>query len=604
MDLNENNEVIDVINENDNKEKNNKIIFITIISIFVILIVSFMAFALNGIFNSKSIKFLGLLTKDQKLIEIIDNRTDYFSDDGEVSYNVALKKKFLSTIDSTFILLGNDIVLNGNVIKEEDNLDAKASLKLGTFELQSLELVKEDDVYALSVPNLFTDFVAINDENALEIAKKLGFIESSGDSKIDLEVLKSINKYGKILLKSIEENITLKNNIEIIIDGNILKTKEYTLALTESSLNKLVMEVLDVLKNDDETINLILKYAGEEFEFLTNEDLKTEIVNLYNQLLEENANLERDEIIFEVNLNVFNNKTVKTVISLNETSKIILETNVNGENDYILVSLIANDTALDFEYNGSIKEDNYKGEINLKTEETAITAVELNIEKVKDSEAKVRKINELKVLLLNEATDTEIENLRKEIEKNLGLSEDEAMEYTLYDEGEFILENPDKRISVLEDSIEAYNNLQIGMTRDDIIKIMGEPDASFEANERENMGWYFDENNSIYYISVELSENKAYKIYNDIVSDMKDNIQVSVELGTEIEDLTTIVGGLKYGMTKSEVINILGDKYLEISKDEEGYKTYKWYDKRENIIVIEFDSEEKVSYVDEVMMDI
>ena len=42
---------------------------------------------------------------------------------------------------------------------------------------------------------------------------------------------------------------------------------------------------------------------------------------------------------------------------------------------------------------------------------------------------------------------------------------------------------------------------------------------------------------------------------------------------------------------------------LEISKDEEGYKTYKWYDKRENILVIEFDKKERVSFVNEVTID-
>lgn len=132
---------------------------------------------------------------------------------------------------------------------------------------------------------------------------------------------------------------------------------------------------------------------------------------------------------------------------------------------------------------------------------------------------------------------------------------------------------------------------------------MGEPSASFEVGERENMGWYYNENN-IYYISAELADGKVSKIYNDIVSDMEKNVQISEELGTQIEDITTYIEKINYNMTKDEIVNVLGDKYLEISKDEDGYKTYKWYDKRENILVIEFDSENNVSYVNAVTMDI
>ena len=597
MDTNENNVMNEIKPQSENKKSNKKIILITTISIVLIcIIVSILV--ITGIFKSNGEKFAKFLTKDQYIVQMVENRAEDFSDDGETNINIALKKKFLSTIDSTFTLLGNDLILDANVVKQEESIDTKAALKLGKFDLQTLELVKENDTVAISVPNLFSDFIVLNNENAEEIARKLGFIEDSGDYYTASKDIESIlNKYGKVLVKSINNYIDIKNNIEVNINQNTYTTKEYILALTEKDINQITINILEKLKDDEKTINLFLTYANLEVE-----TLKENINNLYNELLEDIENIQNEEIILEVKLNVLDNKTIKTTIDFNKTFQIILLANQDEKNDYALLSLRVNDTILDLEYNGAKEEENYIGELELKSEDKSLTVLELNVAEEIDSTKTVRKITELNALLLNKATDEEIENLRKEIERNLGISEDNV-EITIYGEGEFKVYNEDAIVKVLKPSIEAYNKIEIGMVKDKVIEIMGEPSAAFEVDKRENMGWYFDENNSIYFISVELTDGKISKVYNDITSDMIDNVQVSVELGTTIEDITKYIDGLKLGMTKSEVGNILGDKYLEISKDEEGYKTYKWYDKRENILVIEFDNEEKVSFVNEVTID-
>lgn len=597
MDINENNVMNEIKTQSENKKSNKKIILITVISIVLIyIIVSILI--ITGVFKSKGEKFALLLTKDQYVVQMVENRAEDFLVDGETNINAALKKKFLSMIDSTFTLLGNDLILDANVIKQGENFDTKASLKLGAFELQSLELIKENNLTAISVPNLFSNFIAVNDENTEEIAKKLGFIEDSGDTKLNKDLKNIINKYSKVLVKSINEYIEVKDNIEISIKENNFTTKEYILSLGEKELNQIAINVLEKLKDDDETINLYATYANTE-----TVNLKENINNLYNELLEGLANIQNEETILEIKLNVLDNKTIKTTININKTSEIILLANQDEKNDYALLSVKINDTILDLEYNGAKGEENYIGEVELKAEENTLTVLELTIEKVKDSTKTIRKISELNALLLNEASDEEIEKLRKEIEKNLGIVDEEEIEATIYEEGEFKVYNEDAIVKVLEPSKEAYNKIEIGMEKSKVIEIMDEPSASFEVEERENMGWYFDENNGIYFISVELTDGKISKVYNDIVSSMEDNVQVSVELGTKIEDVTSFVSKLEYGMTKNEVVNILGDKYLEISKDEEGYKTYKWYDKRENILVIEFDKEEKVSFVNEVTID-
>ena len=57
-------------------------------------------------------------------------------------------------------------------------------------------------------------------------------------------------------------------------------------------------------------------------------------------------------------------------------------------------------------------------------------------------------------------------------------------------------------------------------------------------------------------------------------------------------------------MKKSEIEEILGNKYLEMYKDEDKNVAMKWYDKNENSLIIEFNENGEVSYIDKVQKDI
>lgn len=596
MDLNENNIIDEQALEKSTKKINKKIILVAVI--FGILIIAGIVFLCGGLVKSNSEKLLELLVKENGVVDIVENLKENYNINGETNYNLTLKKDFLSEIDSTFKLLGNDLNLNTNAIKKENNIDIKTSLKLGTFELQKLEIVKENKNIALSVPNLFENFIVVNTENSEEIAKKLNFLNSGETLNSNEEIEKILKEYKKFLIKSLDKYIVINNNVELTLNEETLNTKEYVLELTEKELTEIEILMLEKLKNDDKTINIIASYEDGSYD-----TLKENIDKIYNELLESLENIKDETKLVALKINAFNNQNVKTTLKIDENIELIIYANSKNEEDSITVNMNINGTSIDINYIGTKEEENYKGLVNIKIAGENITAIELDIEKILDTQNTPRKISELNALVLEKASDEEIKKLIREIERNLGISSEEELQDTIYEEGEFVLDNPDEKIEILNKSVQAYNSLNLGMTRDEIIKIMGEPSASFEVGERENMGWYYNENN-IYYISAELADGKVSKIYNDIVSDMEKNVQISEELGTQIEDITTYIEKINYNMTKDEVVNVLGDKYLEISKDEDGYKTYKWYDKRENILVIEFDSENNVSYVNAVTMDI
>ena len=86
-------------------------------------------------------------------------------------------------------------------------------------------------------------------------------------------------------------------------------------------------------------------------------------------------------------------------------------------------------------------------------------------------------------------------------------------------------------------------------------------------------------------------ENKVSEKTLLLFSNAEEGYQISKELGTEIQDLQTEMEKINEGMTLDEVIQILGEKYIEESRNEEDYKIYVWYDINENSVELSFNEE-------------
>lgn len=599
-------------NENKKKIKVIPMLVILVVIVLACVVISF------GMFKSNGQKFMELLTKDQYIVKLIDERNEKLSSNGERKYNMSLSNNFLSLLDSSFGLIGGNLTLDANVIKKGNDFDTSATLSLGSIELQSLEVIKEKDTVALSVPNLFDNYIAVNDNKLEEAAYKLGFMSGDdiGNKNFEEKASKIFKKYAKVLARSINDFVVTEK-ADIIINEENLSTTCYKVSLGEKELTKVEVDLLEKLKDDEETIEFIVEFVKENEgisdsikEEFTKERLKGDLLNLYNQALEKVSQEIEGEPILVISLYENDGKNVKTLLNFQNGENsygIILESISNELKDYVLLSFDITDMVLNLEYEGNMLDNNYAGGILVSTDGASISIFDLNIETVKDSTATVRKIKDLNALLLNEASDEELEALKNEIETNLGITDDinpyEELEEMVYEEGEFVLDNPENRVNVLEASRESYNKITIGMTKDEVIQIMGEPLGFFEADSKEYAGWYYGDSESIYFISIELDDGIVNTVYNDIASSMADNVQVSTELGTEIEDLSEIARDIEDGMTKEEVISILGDKYVEIYKDSENYFGLKWYDKKENSLIIEFDNEGKIFYINTVSMD-
>lgn len=608
MDLEENN-----VNVEENKsiqkiEKRRK--FPKMLIILAVFIIAGVLVYNFGILKSKSIKFVELLSKDQYVLDMASSRKKDFNKNGEKQYSLVIKNNLLSMFDSTFSLINGDLNIDVDVLKSGKNSYISGEISLGDIDLQSMEYVKENEKVALSIPNLYDGFFACNTKNLKEVCKKLEIYSGDDNMEISKQAKKISQKYGTLIAKNLEEYINVQKN-KIAINDKNLDVKNYNLAMNQKELNMLFLKILETLKEDEETIDYIVYLMNEsesisqiiDGEF-TSEDFKEDIEKLYDDIEKNIENLEESGDIIIVNLSEYKGKNIKTEVlySGDQMYKISFESISEKEKDYAKIKFEISEYVLEIGFIGNKLDDNYTSEITVGADDVSVSIAEFTIKNIENSEKEIKKIKDLDATFLDEVADEEIEKIKDEINGNMGFSDyDDST--TLYEEGEFKVSNPDEILKVLEIATQKYNSLNIDMTKEEATKLLGEPDVIFGTSPSEYLGWCLDEKDDVYLVSAALNDDIIYAVYNDITSSVDNNIQISLELETQIEDLSSLYEKIETGMKKEEVIAILGDKFVEMYKDVDKNVARKWYDKRENSLIIEFNADNEVSYIDAIVRD-
>lgn len=611
MELEENNVEKNSVEENKSIQKveTKKKFPKTLVAIIVLVILGVVVWK-SEILKPKGVKFVELFTKEQSVVEIASKRTQSFNKNGEKKYTFAVKNNLLSIIDSSFSYFEGDLNFEANVLRKGKNIDASGEINLGDINLQSIEFVKENNQLALSVPNIYEGFLACNIKNLNDVSKRLGITSGESNENYSAEAKKIATKYGYLIAQNIGEHIE-KETVETKVNSQNLKSKKYILSMDEKKLNILAQKVLETLKDDDKTIEFIVKCMNENENVIqtlngeiSKEELKEDIIDLYKDISEKIETIETEEDIFIINIYEYKGKNIKTELTYSGDDAIYktsFEAIGEKEKDYAKFKIEIAEFALNFEFIGNKLDDNYTSEITIGADGTSVSIAEFRIQAIENTEKKIRKIQELNAIMLDSAKDDEIEEIKNEIKSNMGFVNESVS--NVYEKGEFKVSNSNEILKVLDISAQKYNLAQIGMKKEEIIKALGEPDIIYGTEPNEYLGWNLENTEDVYLVSVALNNDAVYAVYNDIASNMQNNIQISLELETQIDDLTLLYGQIKNGMKKADVEAILGDKCIEMYKDAEENIAYKWYDKNENILIIEFDVNNQVSYIDEVVRD-
>lgn len=162
--------------------------------------------------------------------------------------------------------------------------------------------LKDNNIYALKSDSIINKYLAVQNSNLRELATKLEIqnAQKLPDSipqmsleeffKVDEETLKNmISTYSKVLTNKLESNNFSRTTNS---DG----TKSIELSLTQQEVANIIKAILETIKNDETTLNLIIEKASLLQYELNIDSLKTSIQEQIDEITNTNYSIDADFI--------------------------------------------------------------------------------------------------------------------------------------------------------------------------------------------------------------------------------------------------------------------------------------------------------------------
>lgn len=264
-----------------------------------------------------------------------------------------------------------------------------AKLDYANATLFNLEYVNSDNIYALKSDEIVTVYLGVRNENLKVLLQKLGVTDTSGvpDTIIPInyaELLKLsdeemehiIETYKGVIINNISEDSYSKQTEAIIEKDEVsYNTTSYRLDLTGTQISEIMVNVLNTLKTDSITLNMIItkaKALNMSEEFTTIEGINEMIDALISELQKAEIadtsfvvySYKGEKIATEI---LVRNMQKFTIYNGETSTKIVTEDLTNIEKDNVVI--------MDINYKATSTESN----IGLKISTAKEEIISLNI---------------------------------------------------------------------------------------------------------------------------------------------------------------------------------------------------------------------------------
>lgn len=374
-------------------------IITAVIIVLVVLVlagVGFYIFACTDLLKSNQsmfLKYAGQAIDDLKYVE-----------NEQLSSIDELKKEKMYTIEGTLNgesnfdqSVGNTLnklqfKINASVDEENAKTYGKVNVVYNNNDIFNVEYANKDKIYALRSNEIVTAFIGIENSNLKVLAQKLGITDTANIpneiKKVDINSVLAITEeekeylyetYGNILIKNIDEkNFTKENDLMVTQNGVSHKTTAYRLKLNYYEMNQLQIALLEELKQDSITLNMLstkAKALGIDEEHTAVNTITEKIQKIID---EKNNNTNyNDENGISITIYVDNGEVVSTEIIFrneakytiygsnaeNTSKRYLLIENLTTSDEYSKIEIQENETRTSDEssYNIIINIDNKKG---------------------------------------------------------------------------------------------------------------------------------------------------------------------------------------------------------------------------------------------------
>lgn len=242
----------------------------------------------------------------------------------------------------------------------------------------NLEYANDDDIYALKSDEIVTAYLGIRNENIKVLLQKMGIqdisnfldkIESPNYNelfKISDEELNHIKEtYMPVIEASISDNSYSKQTEAVIEkDGVSYNTTSYRLDLTDEQISSILVNILNTLKTDSITLNLIAtkaKMVGADDKYTTVDGINDAIDDIIDEIQDAEYtatslvvySYQGETIATEI---IERNKQKTTLYRDNEKIRMVTE-NLSADAEYDTLNLEIVNKATSTQSNITIKQD-------------------------------------------------------------------------------------------------------------------------------------------------------------------------------------------------------------------------------------------------------
>lgn len=590
--------------ETAEQKKKSKLPIIFVVLLMIALIVGGV-FLGPKLFASKGEKFAKLITTDQKVLSVLKPIID------EKQRNLKLEIKvddIMEKMEQEKTGLGAFNLKSKEITKNEDySLALEFSADGAKDAKAEIQLAKTDNLIGINVPNITDGFIGIDVsdlEGLVENLEELGIKISMDMDTEELtdkekeELKKMFEKYLDLIVKNMGDYIKTNPNAELNVDGNKAKATEYILKLDGEALVKIgVIVEKEMLKNKEDIEKLVeLGLVEDADEFY--DDLKGDLEVNEQIIKDKSYGAILDEEVF-VKLYEKNGENIATVFEI-ENIRFGLYVFEKNKNESVCLLEFAEEEqkmflAIEMKKEKNITNTEVLFKVDTEEKKLDISLCEIEVEELEKIEDEMIKIDKDDILLLNTATEEDLneylEAIYNKLEKFMPQTPPEY-EYIPDEEEELVDKKeelkPTENNDIFAKAQNMYKQVKMGMKKDEVIAKLGKP-TKIEDGYGEGFEYLRYEYNGVDLIEISLCDGLVDEKTIEVYSMSYKDIYVGKELGADIEDLKEVIGKVKEDMTLKEVEKILGNKYFESSSDEYGSATYTWYDKDEKRVRVSFD---------------
>ena len=400
----------------------------TIIGIIIIIILSFLVILLRtDLLKSNQDIFYKYISKNLELKEVIGSSelTEYLNRNKKENYVSSGTIKIKNTNNS---LNNMEILTEEKAIPETKKKSFNIVGMYNNSELFGVKYLRNEDTFGLKSDEVIDKFLTIKNDNLKEFVKKWGVQDTSAipdkiefkNEQVELSDEEK-DEIKKRYMKIIKENISKKKfrkqkNVDIEVNGQNIKSAEYSLTLSLSEIRNLEKNILEVAKNDQNIIDIYSKMKDDiNSEKQYKEVIEERLEYINNDTIE---NSENQNFIIKVYVN--KGKLIKTSISQNikELSLSIVSDN-KVELTYIN-DISKKEDKYKIEIEKTIQKDDILYKIKLENKSTNIE-FDFNIK----GDINLNKIQEYYgVNIKNDKNSTKIDyNIQKEFKKEVTIDE-------------------------------------------------------------------------------------------------------------------------------------------------------------------------------------